>query len=50
MCIRDSLYTEEYDDILPPPNTTYDMCMRCENGIDPMPDSPYEIYLQTKET
>lgn len=33
--ILGNLYTQEYDDILPPPNTTYDMCKRCENGIDP---------------
>ena len=35
--ILGNLYTEEYDDILPKPNTTYDMCKRCENGIDPKP-------------
>jgi FkbM family methyltransferase len=33
--ILGNLFTEEYDDILPPPNFTYDMCMRCENGINP---------------
>jgi FkbM family methyltransferase len=32
--ILGNLFTQEYDDILPEPNTTYDMCMRCENGID----------------
>ena len=46
--ILGNLYTEEYDDILPPPNTTYDMCMRCENGIDPIPDSPYETYAKSQ--
>lgn len=30
-----NLFTQEYDDILPKPNTTYDMCMRCENGVNP---------------
>jgi FkbM family methyltransferase len=30
-----NLFTQEYDDILPKPNTTFDMCMRCENGINP---------------
>jgi len=33
--ILGNLFTQEYDDILPKPNTTYDMCMRCENGINP---------------
>ena len=33
--ILGNLYEEEYDDILPPPNTTYDMCRRCENGVEP---------------
>lgn len=30
-----NLHTQEYDDIVPAPNTTYDMCRRCENGIKP---------------
>ena len=34
--ILGNLYTQEYDDILPAPNTTYDMCMMCENGVDPV--------------
>ena len=34
--ILGNLYTQEYDDILPAPNTCYDMCTRCENGIDPV--------------
>lgn len=30
-----NIQTQEYDDILPAPDTTYDMCRRCENGIKP---------------
>lgn len=30
-----NLNTQEYDDIVPVPNTTYDMCRRCENGTKP---------------
>jgi len=33
--ILGNLYTQEYDDIMPKKNTTYDMCSRCENGIIP---------------
>tara|TARA_B100000902_G_C27320681_1_gene924226 strand:+ start:2325 stop:4520 length:2196 start_codon:yes stop_codon:yes gene_type:complete len=33
--ILGNLYTQEYDDIMPKQNTTYDMCSRCENGIIP---------------
>jgi FkbM family methyltransferase len=33
--ILGNLYTQEYDDIVPAPNTTYDMCRRCENGVIP---------------
>ena len=31
-----NLYTQEYDDIMPKPQTCYDMCRRCENGVDPI--------------
>ena len=33
--ILGNLYTQEYDDIMPKKNTTYDMCSRCENGVIP---------------
>lgn len=33
--ILGNLYTQDYDDIVPAPNTTYDMCRRCENGVPP---------------
>jgi hypothetical protein len=33
--ILGNLYTQDYDDIVPVPNTTYDMCRRCENGVKP---------------
>ena len=34
--ILGNLYTQEYDDIMPKPNTCYSMCRRCENGVDPI--------------
>ena len=43
--ILGNLYFEEYDDILPPPNTTYDMCSRCENGVPPMKLTGWEETL-----
>jgi tetratricopeptide (TPR) repeat protein len=33
--ILGNLNTQDYDDIVPVPNTTYDMCRRCENGVNP---------------
>jgi FkbM family methyltransferase len=33
--ILGNLNTQEYDDIVPVPNTTYDMCRKCENGVVP---------------
>jgi FkbM family methyltransferase len=33
--ILGNLNTHDYDDIVPVPNTTYDMCRRCENGVNP---------------
>ena len=33
--ILGNLYTQEYDDIIPKKNTTYDMCSNCENGVIP---------------
>jgi FkbM family methyltransferase len=29
-----NLYTDDYDDILPKPNTCFTLCQKCENGID----------------
>tara|TARA_R110001599_G_scaffold237883_1_gene437465 strand:- start:1721 stop:3916 length:2196 start_codon:yes stop_codon:yes gene_type:complete len=37
--ILGNLYTQEYDDIMPKKNTTYDMCSRCENGVIPSDES-----------
>ena len=37
--ILGNLYTQEYDDIMPKKNTTYDMCSRCENGVIPSNES-----------
>jgi len=34
--ILGNLYTQEYDDIMPKKNTTYDICSRCENGVIPI--------------
>ncbi len=31
--ILGNLNTQDYDDIVPVPNTAYDMCRRCENGV-----------------
>jgi len=33
--ILGNLYTQDYDDIVPAPYTTYDMCRKCENGVIP---------------
>jgi len=42
--ILGNLYTQEYDDIMPKQNTTYDMCSRCENGIIPTNDGKRDEY------
>lgn len=31
--ILGNLYNRDYDDILPAPNTTFNMCRKCENGV-----------------
>lgn len=33
--ILGNLKEQDYDDIVPAPNTTYDMCRKCENGVPP---------------
>jgi hypothetical protein len=33
--ILGNILYEEYDDIMPSPLTTFDMCSRCENGVSP---------------
>ena len=33
--ILGNLFVDEYDDIMPAPLTTFDMCGRCENGVSP---------------
>lgn len=33
--ILGNLNKQDYDDIVPVPNTTYDMCRKCENGVQP---------------
>ena len=33
--ILGNLYNRDYDDIVPAPNTTFDMCRKCENGVPP---------------
>jgi len=30
-----NIFTEEYTDIIPKPNTCFDLCRKCENGIKP---------------
>jgi len=33
--ILGNILEEDYDDLMPPPLTTYDICSRCENGVSP---------------
>ena len=33
--ILGNLFVDEYDDIMPAPLSTFDMCGRCENGVSP---------------
>ena len=48
--ILGNLYTQEYDDIMPKQNTTYDMCSRCENGIIPGDEGKRELYFNPGNT
>ena len=33
--VDEIIFTEEYTDIIPKPNTCFDLCRKCENGIKP---------------
>lgn len=33
--ILGNLFTQKYEEIIPNPNTTFDLCMNCENAADP---------------
>ena len=35
--ILGNLFTQKYEEIIPNPNTTFDLCMNCENATDPPP-------------
>ena len=35
--ILGNLFTQKYEEIIPNPNTTFDLCMNCENAADPPP-------------